>query len=74
MVSGPGPVKQMAPYIGIGLVLGAQLFQATMLVVEEKFLGKSSRRLASSRSRKLPIFFELKIVKIHFSYFYHKAI
>jgi drug/metabolite transporter (DMT)-like permease len=38
--SGPGPMKQMAPYIGIGLVLAAQLFQATMLVVEEKFLGK----------------------------------
>merc|ERR1719310_1112332 len=38
--SGPGPMKQMAPWIGIALVLGAQLFQSTMLVVEEKYLGK----------------------------------
>jgi drug/metabolite transporter (DMT)-like permease len=38
--SGPGPMNPRAPWIGIGLVLAAQLFQATMLVVEEKFLGK----------------------------------
>jgi drug/metabolite transporter (DMT)-like permease len=38
--SGPGPMKPQAPWIGIALVLGAQLFQSTMLVVEEKYLGK----------------------------------
>jgi drug/metabolite transporter (DMT)-like permease len=40
--SGSGPANPKAPYIGIGLVLAAQLFQATMLVVEEKFLGQYS--------------------------------
>jgi drug/metabolite transporter (DMT)-like permease len=40
--SGPGPSNPKAPYIGIGLVLAAQLFQATMLVVEEKYLAQYS--------------------------------
>jgi drug/metabolite transporter (DMT)-like permease len=40
--SGPGPLNPKAPMIGIGLVLAAQIFQATMLVVEEKYLGKYS--------------------------------
>lgn len=39
--SGPGPMKpNVAPWIGIALVLAAQLFQSTMLVVEERYLGK----------------------------------